>query len=135
MNLLLLHLQMPLLRFLPTPTKPEVGLNNNTQVATVSSGVSVAQTGLIVESVSNELSQSTMQESTNTIAESLACLQNPQTFTLGSTSNSSSPKCGKKITKHSFLTGTSTIKDPANKTPGDPLDNLNPLWSIGDKTT
>ena len=69
----------------------------------------------------------------DSVAPSLASLQDPQTFTLGSGSNSNSPKSGRKITKQSFLSGVTGINNPSLKDSADPLDDLDPLWSVGQK--
>ena len=66
-------------------------------------------------------------QSESSLPHSLAHLQNPQTFTL----DSAGPKT-KKINKASFKPGGGHIQDNVDN-PGDPLSQLDPLWSIKDK--
>ena len=61
---------------------------------------------------------------TTTIADSLAMLQDPHTFQLGS----STPPSETRITKASFTSKTSSLRDNVNKA-DDPLSALDPLWS------
>ena len=61
---------------------------------------------------------------TTTIADSLAMLQDPHTFQLGS----STPPSETRITKASFTSKTSGLRDNVNRA-DDPLSALDPLWS------
>ena len=65
---------------------------------------------------------------TTTIADSLAMLQDPHTFHLGS----STPPSETRITKASFTSKTSGLRDNVNKA-DDPLSALDPLWSQKDQ--
>ena len=56
---------------------------------------------------------------------SLAELQNPNTFKLDQ-----SPPGRRKVTKQNFINKTTSIKDSQDVDPNDPLNTLDPLWSV-----
>ena len=60
-----------------------------------------------------------------TVSSSLADLQDPNTFTIGT-----SPKGRRKITKSDFLSGESKMNKEENRDTDDPLSTLDPLWSL-----
>ena len=62
---------------------------------------------------------------TSTIPESLAKLQDPHTFQLGT----STPPSETRITKASFTNKTTNLADNLNKM-DDPLSSLDPLWTM-----
>ena len=75
---------------------------------------------------SRESSQSPVTgKQLQTVSSSLADLQDPSTFTIGT-----SPKGRRKITKDDFLSGESTIDKQEDKDQDDPLSTLDPLWSL-----
>ena len=63
---------------------------------------------------------------------SLADLQNPNTFKLDQ-----SPPGRRKVTKQNFINKTTSIKDSQDVDPSDPLNTLDPLWTVkgSDKKT
>ena len=61
----------------------------------------------------------------STIPESLAKLQDPHTFQLGT----STPPSETRITKASFANKTTNLADNLNKM-DDPLSSLDPLWTM-----
>ena len=56
---------------------------------------------------------------------SLADLQNPNTFKLDQ-----SPPGRRKVTKQNFINKTASIKDSQEVDPNDPLNTLDPLWTV-----
>ena len=75
---------------------------------------------------SRESSQSPVTgKQLQTVSSSLADLQDPNTFTIGT-----SPKGRRKITKTDFLSGESTLNKEEDKDSDDPLSTLDPLWSL-----
>ncbi|XP_064646276.1 tyrosine-protein phosphatase non-receptor type 23-like [Lineus longissimus] len=65
-------------------------------------------------------------KSVQSMPPSLADLQNPNTFTL----DTSTPPNKKKITKASFFNPSSGLQDSMSSDSGDPFSSLDPLWTI-----
>ena len=114
----------------PSGPPPPESSTNSDSTTPADAGVTTAVNNQVSETETSDLPPESTGVScddavTSTIPESLAKLQDPHTFQLGT----STPPSETRITKASFANKTTNLADNLNKM-DDPLSSLDPLWTL-----